>query len=89
VRELRSVIESAVIHCMGHVIQVMDLPLGLNQVSLSRVRPAHDPANEKDCLLAALEQAGGNRRRAARLLGISKSTLYRRFAQYGIAPTDK
>jgi transcriptional regulator of acetoin/glycerol metabolism len=89
VRELRSVIESAVIHCMGHVIQVMDLPLGLSQVSLSRVRPAPDPANEKDCLLAALEQTGGNRRQAARLLGISKSTLYRRFAQHGIAPTDK
>jgi DNA-binding NtrC family response regulator len=89
VRELRSVIESAVIHCMGHVIQVMDLPLGLRQISPSRVRPAPDPANEKDCLLAALDQAGGNRRRAARLLGISKSTLYRRFAQYGIEPTGE
>ena len=89
VRELRSVIESAVIHCMGPVIHVMDLPLGLSQASLSRVRPLPDPANEKDRLLAALEQAGGNRRQAARLLGIGKSTLYRRFAAYGIASTGQ
>jgi DNA-binding NtrC family response regulator len=86
VRELRGVIESAVIHCMGHVIQAKDLPLGLSQISPSRVRPTPDPANEKDRLLAALEQADGNRRQAARLLGIGKSTLYRRLAAYGIAP---
>jgi DNA-binding NtrC family response regulator len=86
VRELRSVIESAVLRCMGHVIQVMDLPLGLSPASAFPIRPASDPANEKDRLLAALDQAGGNRRQAARLLGIGKSTLYRRFAQYGIAP---
>jgi two-component system response regulator HydG len=53
------------------------------------VRPLLNPTNEKDRLLAALDQAGGNRRRAARLLGISKSTLYRRFAQYGIALLGK
>jgi DNA-binding NtrC family response regulator len=89
VRELRSVIESAVIHCMGHVIQVMDLPLGLRQSSPSPVRPLLNPANEKDRLLAALDQTSGNRRQAARLLGIGKSTLYRRFAQYGIEPTGE
>jgi PAS domain S-box-containing protein len=84
VRELRNVIESAVIRCTGNVIQVVDLPLELNQGSPSLVRLTTDRANEKDRLLAALEQAGGNRRQAARLLGISKSTLYRHFAQYGI-----
>jgi PAS domain S-box-containing protein len=85
VRELRNVIESAVIRCTGNVIQVMELPLELSQFSPSLVRLIIDQANEKDRLLAALEQTGGNRRQAARLLGISKSTLYRHFAQYGIS----
>jgi DNA-binding NtrC family response regulator len=85
VRELRNVIEAAVICCTGNVIQVVDLPLELSQGSPSLVRLTTDRANEKDRLLAALEQADGNRRQAARLLGISKSTLYRHFAQYGIS----
>jgi DNA-binding NtrC family response regulator len=85
VRELRNVIESAVIRCTGNVIQVVDLSLELSQGSPSLVRLTTDRANEKDRLLAALEQADGNRRQAARLLGISKSTLYRHFAQYGIS----
>ncbi|MBI3949506.1 MAG: hypothetical protein HY314_03520 [Acidobacteria bacterium] len=37
-------------------------------------------------LLAALERAKGNRAVAARLLGIGRSTFYRRAASLGIKP---
>jgi DNA-binding NtrC family response regulator len=33
----------------------------------------------------ALESAGGNRRKAARQLGMAERTLYRRLREYGLA----
>ncbi len=35
-------------------------------------------------VLAALEKAGGNRKEAARLLGVSRGTLYRKLAEFGL-----
>ena len=86
VRELKSTIEFAVIHCQGSVIQAEDLPPELGYgVSLGASSEAF-PIDEKERLLAAIEQAGGNRRRAAGLLGISRATLYRRLTALGIRP---
>jgi len=41
--------------------------------------------SEKDSILAALEQCGGNRSQAAKLLGISRSLLYVKLQKFGIA----
>jgi PAS domain S-box-containing protein len=76
VRELKSAIESAVINCKGPVIQMDDLPPELRGLTLS-AHPSDEPHQaEKQRLLEALEQTGGNRAAAARVLGISRSTLY-------------
>jgi len=39
---------------------------------------------EETAIRNALEQSSGNRRQAAKLLGISEATLYRRINQYNI-----
>ena len=90
VRELRSAIEFAVIRCAGAVIQPDDLPPEI-------VKPADfvgsipgDPlSDEKARFLDALSRSRGNRALAARLLGISRATLYRRLADLNINPEDK
>ena len=41
---------------------------------------------EKDAIVAALDSVGGNRRRAAELLGIAERTLYDKLKRHGIAP---
>ncbi len=42
------------------------------------------PEEECQNLLLALEKAGGNRKLAAQILGISRATFYRRLANFGI-----
>ena len=39
---------------------------------------------ERAAVLAALEEEGGNRRRAAEALGIGERTLYRKIKEYGL-----
>jgi transcriptional regulator of acetoin/glycerol metabolism len=41
----------------------------------------------KTALLRALREAGGNCHRAAQLLGVSRYTVYRMIARYGLAPS--
>ena len=86
VRELKSAIEFAVIRCQGAVIMAEDLPPELCDVSGPKFDLQDGPYDEKQRLLAALEQAGGNRTAAARLLGMSRATFYRRLSSLGIAP---
>jgi len=90
VRELRSAIEFAVIRCSGAVIQSDDLPPEiLAPADLGGSIPG-DPLNdEKARFLDALDRSRGNRALAARLLGISRATLYRRLADLNITSEDK
>ncbi|MDR4496300.1 MAG: sigma-54 interaction domain-containing protein [Nitrospirales bacterium] len=94
VRELKHAIEFAVVRCQHATIQPHDLPPEImepqeqNPASpLSNV-VNQDPTKypfEKDQLLDALRQTGGNRSAAAKLLGISRLTIYRRLAKYGLS----
>ena len=43
---------------------------------------------EEDCIKKALEQTGGNMQAAAKILGISRGTLYSRLKRYGICPAS-
>jgi transcriptional regulator of acetoin/glycerol metabolism len=48
--------------------------------------PFEAPHDEKARLLAAINQAKGNRTMAARLLGVSRATLYRRLTEFNPIP---
>ena len=90
VRELRSAIEFAVIRCGGAVLQPDDLPPEIIEPANFISSIPGDPLNdEKARFLEALTRSRGNRALAARLLGISRATLYRRLADLNINPEDK
>jgi transcriptional regulator with PAS, ATPase and Fis domain/ligand-binding sensor domain-containing protein len=80
VRELRSTIEWAIIHAPGPVIKLSDLPPKLPTNRGVPPSRAAVPDHERRLLLETLQRAGGNRSKAARLLGVSRNTLYRRLA---------
>jgi DNA-binding NtrC family response regulator len=90
VRELRSAIEFAIICSRGAVIQTDDLPPEILQpADFDSVIPGDPLIDEKARFLQALNRSRGNRALAARLLGISRATLYRRLADLKINSQEK
>jgi DNA-binding NtrC family response regulator len=81
VRELKSAIECALIRCDGPVIEANDFPSEILEASGLRFPADSQEKNEKTRLVSALQSVRGNREAAARLLGISRATLYRRLAE--------
>ncbi|MBI5870185.1 MAG: sigma-54-dependent Fis family transcriptional regulator [Actinobacteria bacterium] len=91
VRELQNAIERATILSRGKVIGPDDLPAEIRKgASLSSETinlPAEGVALEKverELIAQALERTGGNRTKAAELLGISRHTLLYRIEKYGL-----
>lgn len=89
VRELENRIEAAVALARGPRLTVTDLGLGPPHRHARETRrpegiPLSLPSYERACLEEALGQAQGDIRRAARLLGIGRSTLYRKLKTHGI-----
>jgi PAS domain S-box-containing protein len=82
VRELKSAIESAVIHSNGSVILPTDLPAEV--FGLSSLYSTEIHSEERTRVLEALNRVNGNRTAAARLLGVSRATLYRTMARLEI-----
>jgi len=81
VRELRNAVESSLLHAEGSVVRARDLPPELSG-STDRTEAAAAPEAER--IRAALRETDGNRSAAADLLGVSRSTLYRRLREYRI-----
>lgn len=86
VRQLENSIERGVALCQGHEIQVQDLPMRLKEESLVREGETIQSLQvmERSHILNTLEQVGWNRKRAAALLQISTTTLWRRLKEFGI-----
>ena len=83
VRELRNAIEYALIQAEGALLQPDDLPPELH--ASAPTDPANWPDDEAERIRAALEHTGGNRKEAAKLLDISRATLYRRLDEHDIS----
>ena len=89
VRELENVIERAVALCAGDELRADDLPSFERRSdaapSASGPRlPESLPTLERRHIIETLERVGWNRRRAAALLQISTTTLWRRLKTFGI-----
>ena len=88
VRELKSAIDYAFIHSRGPAILPSDLPPECFDTPVS-VSISIDPElDEREQILTALKRAKGKRAEAARILGMSRSTFYRRLDSLGISPQE-
>ena len=91
VRELEHAIERAFVLCRNRTIQREHLPAEIREFErlgkrFSDKKTDDDPKE----ILQALEKTDWNISKAARFLGISRWTLYRRFQKYNITrPTEK
>jgi len=86
VRELENAIEHAFVMMRGDTILPEDLPETIRERKASVVPGGRGllEDGERQALLAALEQAGWNRGEAARILGISRTTLWRKMRKHGL-----
>ncbi|HUL50139.1 MAG TPA: sigma-54 dependent transcriptional regulator [Gemmatimonadales bacterium] len=89
VRELENALERAVVVSKGEVLGVDDIPV---RISEKRAEPLVSERPHVNPTLDVIEQAyitwvlqseGGNKTRAAEVLGIDPSTLYRKLSRYG------
>ncbi len=94
VRELINVVERAVVLAKGSVVDVEDLPENVRQsthltgniaarMSAANLKSAL-AAPEREIIIEALERNGWNRQNTAKLLGINRTTLYKKMKKYGI-----
>ncbi|HHL72774.1 MAG TPA: sigma-54-dependent Fis family transcriptional regulator [Bacteroidetes bacterium] len=90
IRELENMVERAVILCRDEYIQPGCLPgqfqelAGNGEAGETGVRPGHSIREvEKELILKTLEQTGGNRTRAAEILGITRRALQYKLKEYG------
>jgi len=92
VRELETIIAHAVIMADGPHIRAVDLPDQVQFGIKPRLRIAHQAERsvmtllelEKNHIQTTLESLKGNQTKAAKLLGISRSTLWRKMKEYGL-----
>jgi len=93
VRELRNVIERMVIMCEGEVLGPELLPaelLGASPAAPTAPRPQQEEdlqslrEVEKRYILDVLRRTGGNKKKAAEILGVDRSTLYAKLKRYNV-----
>jgi two-component system, NtrC family, response regulator AtoC len=91
VRELSNVVERAVALTVHDHITVADLPKHLVQYRKTEVVIGADASElvsleemERRYVLHVLETVGGSRTAAAKLLGLDRTTLWRRLERYGV-----
>lgn len=86
VRELKQKIQVAVLHTEADMITKENLEFGSDETlsSSSASFALRNDAEDKERILRALKQANGNRKIAAELLGIGRTTLYSKLEEYGL-----
>ncbi len=89
VRELRNTLERALTLRRGSVIDVSDLPVAIGRPRRVGALPAEATGDaslrdvERAYILSVIERTGGNKSRAAEILGLDRKTLYRKLDEFG------
>ena len=105
VRELENAVERACTMSSGPVLHLGDLPTQLQQQGLAAKRAAAEKDGaggdgegvqvktlaemEREAILGAIRMLNGDKLQAAKMLGIGKTTLYRKLKEYGIEEGTK
>jgi two-component system response regulator HydG len=90
VRELENALERAIILTAGEIIDVDALPERVTERRSEPLVSARTPPNptleavERAYIMWVLQSESGNKSRAAEVLGIDPSTLYRKLSRYGV-----
>ena len=75
-RELNNVVKRAVLVARGPYITQEELSAAMGPVRQEPITALHDADAERQRILNVLQQCGGNKSKAARMLGIDRKTLY-------------
>ena len=83
IRELQNCIEKAVILSEGTVLTAKDLQIDAGSQP-SMTDDCHSERSEESKVREAMERCNGNISAAAKLLGVSRPTLYAKLKKYGL-----
>src|SRR5450432_645736 len=93
VRELENAIERAVALGSGPIVHDIDLPAAIRHSTSERLPSRNEivPLEELErrAIMNTLRETSGDKVGAARMLGIGKTTLYRKLKQYNIKQTEQ
>ncbi|OEU82040.1 MAG: sigma-54-dependent Fis family transcriptional regulator, partial [Desulfobacterales bacterium S5133MH4] len=85
VREIEHSLEHAFVLCRQSIIGVNDLPPEFKDIAETKTSfLANEMEDDTQAILQALEKTDWNKAKAARLLGISRQTLYRKIEMYNL-----
>lgn len=83
-REMNNVVKRSVLLCSGNKIGVEQLNMAMTHAPKPTNLSLHNIDEEKKRILSALRSCGGNKSKAAILLGIDRKTLYNKLQKYEI-----
>lgn len=86
-RELKNVIKRSVLLTQGNLIPMDVIPkevLFAEPIHEQKIQDFSKETNEKQLIIKALKETGNNKTRAAKLLNITRKTLYNKLSQYNI-----
>jgi transcriptional regulator with PAS, ATPase and Fis domain len=83
VRELRNLLERAVVHALGNEITAADLPAGVRESTPTAKKPSLEEL-ERNYIAEILDYTRGRKSKAAEILGISRKTLLEKRKKYGL-----